>query len=109
MGDCFDAKDTLAFGIDLQCQLAAMQFEDRQIIRRSLDRDFPFSRSSFSGAIFRTGLITENGFDGLKIQRCPTAIDQSLKHLVHPMANLEDEVAAVFDLVIRILIVKSAP
>ncbi|HUE00901.1 MAG TPA: hypothetical protein VMR62_15125 [Bryobacteraceae bacterium] len=40
--DHLDAKDAFAFGLDLQSQLAAVQLEDRQIIRRSLDRDFPF-------------------------------------------------------------------
>src|ERR1039457_4995686 len=49
-----DAKYALAFGINLQTQLAAVQLEDRQIIRRSLDRDFPFSRFPFPLAIFRT-------------------------------------------------------
>jgi len=42
MSNRLDAKDAFAFGIDLQSQLAAVQLEDRQIIRRSLDRDFPF-------------------------------------------------------------------
>ena len=41
MGYGLDAKDAFAFGIDLEGQLAAVQLEDRQIIRRSLDRDFP--------------------------------------------------------------------
>ena len=43
-----DAKYALAFGIDLQSQLAAVQLEDRQIIRRSLDRYFPFGATCFS-------------------------------------------------------------
>ena len=42
MSNRLDAKDAFAFSIDLQGQLAAVQLEDRQIIRRSLDRDFPF-------------------------------------------------------------------
>jgi hypothetical protein len=44
MGNRFDAKHAFAFSIDLEGQLAAMQLEDRQIIRRSLDRDLPFDR-----------------------------------------------------------------
>ena len=43
MGNRFDAKHAFAFGIDLEGQLAAVQLEDRQIIGRSLDRDFPFA------------------------------------------------------------------
>ena len=34
MGNRFDAKHAFAFGIDLQGQLATVQLEDRQIIRR---------------------------------------------------------------------------
>jgi hypothetical protein len=41
--DGLNAKYPLAFGINLQSQLAAVQLEDRQIIRRFLDRYFPSS------------------------------------------------------------------
>ena len=56
---------SLALGIDLQSQLAAMQFENRQIIRRFLDRDFPLSGSIFSLAVLRTALVAQDGSDGL--------------------------------------------
>src|ERR1700747_1062467 len=58
MGNRFDAKDAFAFSIDLEGQVAAVQLEDRQIIHRSLDRDFPFGRTP---AIFRAMLVTEDG------------------------------------------------
>src|SRR6266850_2219852 len=58
MGNDLDAKDAFALGIDLQSQLAAVQLEDRQIIRRSLNRDFPFGRALCSPAIFRTMLVS---------------------------------------------------
>ena len=70
-----DAKHPFAFGIDLQRQLAAIQPEDRQIIRRSLDRHLPFGRPSFSGAIPRPAPVTENRFDRVQIKRCPAAVD----------------------------------
>jgi hypothetical protein len=41
----FDTKYVFAFGIDLQRQSAAVQLEDGQIIRRSLDCQLPFRRS----------------------------------------------------------------
>jgi hypothetical protein len=44
MGNGLDAKHAFAFAVDLQGQLSAVQLEDRQIICRSLDRDFPFGR-----------------------------------------------------------------
>ena len=50
------AKYALAFGINLQRQLAAMQLEDRQIIRGFLNRHFPFSGLPFPLAISRTAL-----------------------------------------------------
>jgi len=37
MSNGLDAKHTLAFAIDLEGQLAAVQLEDRQIIGRFLD------------------------------------------------------------------------
>ena len=67
MGNDLDAKDAFALGIDLQSQLAAVQLEDRQIIRRSLNRDFAFGRALCWPAIFRTMLVSEDGFDGLEI------------------------------------------
>src|SRR5262245_64530187 len=105
MGDRFDAKDAFAFGIDLQSQLAAVQLEDRQIIHRSLDRDFPFGRTP---AIFRAMLVTKDGLDGFQVERRAAAVDQGLKHLVHVRADLEDQVATVFDLVVGVLVTEGA-
>jgi hypothetical protein len=84
-----DAKYPLAFGIDLQRQLAAVQPEDRQIIRRFLDRYFPLGRLSFSAAIPRSAPVTENRFDRVQIQRRPAAVDQRLEDSFHPTAQLE--------------------
>src|ERR1700730_15954830 len=103
-----DAKHAFAFGIDLQSQLAAVQLEDRQIIRRSLNRDFPFGRAFCSPAIFRTMLVSEDGFDGLQIEWGTAAVDERLKHLFHVPAHLKDEVATVFDLIVRVLIMEPA-
>jgi hypothetical protein len=44
-------KYAFAFGIDLQSQLATVQFEDRQIMRRSLDGAFPSPDRLFAGDI----------------------------------------------------------
>src|SRR5438132_9070619 len=99
MSNRLDAKDAFAFGIDLQSQLAAVQLEDRQIIRRSLDRDFPFGRPLGSVVDFRTMLVSHDGLDGLRIERGPAAVDQRLKHLFHVPAHLKDQVSAVLDLI----------
>ena len=42
MGNGLDAKHTVAFAIDLEGQLATVQLEDRQIIRRFVDAHFAF-------------------------------------------------------------------
>src|SRR3984893_15593970 len=108
MSNRLDAKDAFAFAIDLQSQLAAVQLEDRQIIGRSLDRDLPFGRPLGSTADFRTMLVSEDGLDGLQIERRAAAVDQRLKHLFHVPADLKDQVSAVLDLIARILLTKPA-
>ena len=57
-----DAEHAFAFGINLQRQSAAVQLEDGQIIRRSLDRDFPFSRSTLPLAVLGTMLNSRGLF-----------------------------------------------
>src|SRR5215467_14780040 len=104
MGNGFDAKNAFAFGIDLERQLAAAQLEDRQIIRRSLDRDLPFGRPLCSPAILRAPLISQDRLDGLQVQWGAAAVDQGLKYLVHVATDLEHQIATVFDLIIGVLV-----
>src|ERR1700687_919313 len=85
-----------------------MQLEDRQIIRRSLDRDFPLGRLHVSWAVFRPSLVTEDGLDRRQIQRRPAAIDQRLEHLLHAPANQEYQVSAVLHLIVGEVIAKTA-
>ena len=77
VGNCFDAKDAFAFAVDLERQLAAAQLEDRQIIGRSLDRDFPFGRPRCSPAMFRATPISQDRLDGLQVQWRAAAVDQA--------------------------------
>src|ERR1019366_855175 len=85
-----------------------MQLEDRQIIRRSLDRDFPFGRLHISWTVFRPAFVSEDRLYRLQIQRRPAAIDQGLKHLFHPPANHEDQISAVLHLIVGEVVAKSA-
>src|SRR6266478_4270018 len=94
--------------IDLEGQLATVQLEDRQIIRRSLDRDFPFGRPLGSPAINRAMPVSEDRLDGLQIQGSAAAISEGLKHLVHAHAHLEDQVSTVFDLIVGVLVTEPA-
>src|SRR3979490_1772584 len=98
MSNRLDAKEAFAFSIDLQSQLAAVQLEDRQIIRRSLDREFPFGRPLHSAVDFRTRLVSADGLDCLQIELSPAAVDQRLKHLFHVPAQLNAQVSPVLDL-----------
>jgi len=107
MGNGLDAKDTFAFAIDLQGQLAAVQLEDRQILGRSLDAHFPLGRS-LGSAISRAATVSQDRPDGLQVQGCAAAVDQGLKHLVEMPAHLEHQVATVFDLIAGILIAEPA-
>src|SRR6516162_5895036 len=108
MGNRLDAKDAFAFGIDLQGQFATAQLEDRQIIRRSLDRDFPFGRPLGSPAIFRAMPVSEDRLDGLQVQWRAAAVNEGLKHLVHVSADLEHQISTVFDLIVGLLITEPA-
>jgi len=58
--------------------------------------------------ISRPTLISENRFNLLQIQPRAASINQRLKHLIHLVADLEDQVAAVFHLIIGVLIPETA-
>src|SRR5215469_3615616 len=103
-----DAKYALAFGIDLERQPAAVQLEDRQIVHRSLDRYFPLGALVLALAIFRPVLVAHDGLDGPYIQRHAAAVNQGLKDLFHVPADFKQQVAAVFDLIVRVLVTKPA-
>src|SRR2546422_3978972 len=85
-----------------------MQPEDRQIIRRFLDRHFPLGRFSFSGAIPRPTLVAQNRLDRVQIQWRPAAVNPRLEDSFHPTAQLEQQIPAVLDLVVGILIPEPA-
>src|SRR3984893_2455736 len=108
MSDSLNAKYALAFGIDLQRQLAAVQLEDCQIIRRSLDRDFPFGRPHVAWAVFRPAFVSEDRLYSLQVQRRSAAIDQGLEDLLHAPANRKDQISAILHLVVGEVIPKPA-
>ena len=85
-----------------------MQLEDRQIIRRSLDRHFQLGRFLVPLAIFRAVLVAQDRLDRLQAQRSTTAVNQRMEHLIHLPADLENKVPAVFDLIVGVLIMKPA-
>src|SRR6476660_1744058 len=98
MDDDLDPKHAFAFAINLQSQATTVQLEDRQIIGRSLDRDFPLCCALFARAIFWTALVSKDCLYSLQVQPHAAAVNQSLKDLFHVAANREDEVAAILNL-----------
>jgi hypothetical protein len=102
ISDSLDAKSALAFwnrSSKPTCRNAAMQLEDCQIIRRSLDRDLPFGRPHGAWTVFRPALIAEVRLDRVQVQRRSAAIDQSLENFLHTPADHKDQVPAVLHLV----------
>src|SRR2546421_11564288 len=85
-----------------------MQFEDRQIIRRSLDRDIPFRHPVLPLVISGPTLVTQNRLDPFQIQPRAASINQRLKNQLHLVTDLENEVAAVFHLIIGVLVTEAA-
>src|SRR2546425_713 len=71
-------------------------------------RDAAGRCSSMSSAINRTMLVSEDRLDGLEIEGSTAAVDESLKHLVHLPAYREDQISAVFDLIVRVLVTEPA-
>jgi hypothetical protein len=108
VGHGLEAKYALAFGIDLQSQPAAVQLEDRQIIHRSLDRDFPLGALILALTIFGPVLVADNGLDGFYVEWHAAAVDQRLKYLLHLSADFEQQIEAVLDLIARVLITAPA-
>src|SRR5580698_3970888 len=93
---------------DLLRESRSWRYSRRKILRpdefsgigRSLDRDFPLCCALFARAIFWTALASKDCLYSLQVQPHAAAVNQSLKDLFHVAANLEDEVAAVLNLVV---------
>ena len=57
---------------------------------------------------FRALLVTKDGFNCLDVQQHAAAVNQGLENLIHVPAARENKVAAVFDLIVGILVMKPA-
>jgi len=69
----FQAQHAFAFGIDLQGQASAQDLEDRQIIRRFLDHDFPTPGRAVLTVKRGPSFVSQDGLDALNPQSGPTA------------------------------------
>ena len=51
---------------------------------------------------------TKDGFNFLDVQQHTAAVNQGLKNLIHFPTGAENKVAAIFDLIVGILVMKPA-
>src|SRR6266516_3002971 len=65
------------------------------------------------GAVFAVkggpSFAPQKSLDALDPQGCTTAVDHRLEYLLHPSSALKQQVAAIFGLIDRVLVVKFAP
>ena len=59
-----------------------VQLEDRQIMYRSLDRNFSLGRRLFLLALSRTTRVSKNRSDGPEIQSATAPVNECLKQLL---------------------------
>ena len=101
-----EAKYVLALGVRLESQLAKVQFEDRQVVRRCLDHHFQSRRFALAVPV-GTSFPSEDGLQALYVQPCARPIDQPLEDLLPLSPRMKDQAAAVLDLVHRVLVTES--
>src|SRR3990170_2582130 len=102
-----DPQDAFAFAIHLDRQLPIMDFEDRQIIDRSLDHDlkpgFAFDVPSEKATRFGA----KDGLDLLQFKGGPRSIKGALKDLIQDAPSRKEKITAILDLVNGIGVTKS--
>jgi hypothetical protein len=108
VGNHLDSQDAFAFAIHLDRQFPIMDFEDRQIIDRSLDHDLqsgfaldvPPEKTPMFGA--------KDGLDPLQLKRGTRSINGALKDLLQDAASRKEEIPAILGLVNGIGVTESS-
>jgi hypothetical protein len=95
----FDPQDALAFAIHLDRQLPIMDFEDRQIIDRSLDHGLQSGLALDVPSEKATRLGAKDGFDPLQLERGPRSINGALKNLIQDAPSRKEKITAILGLV----------
>ena len=108
MHDRLRAEHVFALGINLEGQVAAMDFEQRQVIHRFLDHDTPFRSSLLVGSGLQPATASENGFDPWHIPGSAGSVPQRLEGLLPLAPHWKQEIAAVLEWVDRILVAEAA-
>lgn len=85
-----------------------MDFEDGQVIGRSLDHDRLARRMDPLARTCGTFLAAKDGFDLLDMQSRTSQVNDSIEHLLHLSATLKEQVTAVLGLVNRVALSKAA-
>jgi hypothetical protein len=85
-----------------------MDFEDRQIIDRSLDHGLASKRGSpFLPLKEGTMLGAKDGLDHLEVQGGSRSVNDTMKHLIQVASSLKEKVTTIFALVDRIGVTES--
>ena len=100
MGDPFDTQHAFAFVINLQRQQAEVDFEDGQIMSRSLERALQSGGSPLGRLMFEwTTFGSKERGDGFDIKLAARSVDHLLEDPVDVRAVVKDQVAAILQLI----------
>jgi hypothetical protein len=102
-----DPQHVFAFAIHLDRQLPIMDFEDRQIIDRSLNSDLESGLALDIPPKKATRLGAKDGLDRLEVKRGPRPINGALKDLIQDASTRKEKITAILGLVNGIGITKS--
>ena len=102
-----DSQHAFAFAIHLEAQFSKMYLENCQIIDRSLDHELETRGLLLSSLSERPALGAEQCLHHLDVKGGASSINDTIEHLIHDAPASKKEIAAVFNLVDRIRVVKS--
>ena len=107
MSDRLEAQDAFAFGVGLQGQVSEVDLEDREVPPRFLDHDC-LSRGEVVAGAVRAAFAAEQRAHHRDVEPGSGAVDQRVEQAVHHRSGGEHQVAAVLDLVDRVVVAKAA-
>ncbi|MQA91781.1 MAG: DUF3237 family protein [Gemmatimonas sp.] len=82
-----DAKDALAFGVDLQGQTPETDAHDRQVVHRGLERDFEGRSPGLALLPARPGSSPKEGLHGAHVERAPDPVDEGAAPKAQPSCH----------------------
>ena len=104
--DNFNSENPFAFAIHLDRHFPKMDFEDRQIIDRSLDRDLESRQMLLAMMAERPALVAKNCSDRLDVQGGSGPVNQAMENLIQGTPPGKEQITAIFYLIDRIMVIK---